>query len=134
MVKDISPMANAADCAPKADQPRSMTREDRRIIFEKLNDVYLDEARGYAPGNSDKSVAESLGCPRAWVAQIRDENFGAARDNEDVRDLLAKIDALREIVVAASSEFEALKARLTEVNREMVTLSRAAAAIEKATV
>lgn len=79
--------------------PREMKREDRRLIFAKIEDVYLDEAQGYSSGWSDKKVSADLGVPLAWVRSIREENFGSEGHNEDVKaiieegkDLLSKID------------------------------------------
>lgn len=79
--------------------PREMKREDRRVIFAKIEDVYLDETQGYSSGWSDKKVSADLGVPLAWVKAIREENFGSEGHNEDVKaiivegkDLLNKID------------------------------------------
>ncbi len=60
----------------RAEPPQEMSREDRRCVFEKLNEVYLDEDHGYGDGWSDERVAKDLGVPRAWVSKIRDENCG----------------------------------------------------------
>lgn len=64
---------------------RVMTREDRRIIFDKLNQVYVDGKVGYGPGWTDEKVSTDLGVPRAWVRLIRDENFGDEVSNESIR-------------------------------------------------
>jgi len=64
---------------------RSMGREDRRIIFEKLNEVYADEKTGYTDTWTDEKVASHLGVPRAWVRTIREENFGDEITNGDIR-------------------------------------------------
>ncbi len=74
-----------------AEKPEGPTREERRIVFAKLQDVYLDERQGYDAGWTDHRVAEDLGVPRAWVAAIRDENFGPAKDNADIREFLEKL-------------------------------------------
>lgn len=86
----------------KADPPRQMSRDDRRVIFAKLNDVYIDESKGYDGGWSDQRVAKDLGVPLAWVKEIRQENFGLESSNEDARavvkeakDLLAEINDRR---------------------------------------
>lgn len=76
----------------KAETPPEPTRDERRIIFSKLQDVYLDEVKGYDSGWTDHRVAEDLGVPRSWVATIRDENFGPAKDNLDIREFLAKLE------------------------------------------
>ncbi|MCP3472314.1 hypothetical protein NLM33_18525 [Bradyrhizobium sp. CCGUVB1N3] len=81
---------------------RVMTREDRRIIFEKLNDVYIDGKVGYGRGWTDEKVATDLGVPRAWVKLLREENFGDEVGNEEIRQqvieahkVLTDIKALR---------------------------------------
>lgn len=77
-----------------ADEPRTMTRDDRRVIFAKLDEVYLDEARGYERGWSDHKVASDLGVPRKWVETIRAENFGNIGANEDMAAFLTEAEAL----------------------------------------
>lgn len=57
-----------------AEPPRELNKEDRRLIFAKINDVYLDNA--YSKGWDDHKVAVDLGVPRSWVACVREENFG----------------------------------------------------------
>lgn len=36
--------------AIKEEPPRLMTKEDRRLIFAKIDEVYLDESKGYSSG------------------------------------------------------------------------------------
>jgi hypothetical protein len=71
-----------------------MGKEDRRLIFAKINDVYLDEKQGYSSGWSDKRVSEDLGVPCAWVKTIREDNFGFEGANEDVRPILDEVKKL----------------------------------------
>src|SRR6516164_4274203 len=82
---------------------RVMTREDRRIVFEKLNEVYVNDKVGYDKGWTDEKVATDLGVPRAWVRLIREENFGDEVGNEDIRKsfeegekLIAEIKKIRQ--------------------------------------
>lgn len=95
-------------------QARTMERDDRRIIFEKLNEVYLDEKRGYDTGWSDHKIATDLGVPRVWVEQVRDEMFGPANTNPDMEEFkkgvaeLGKIKAKLDTVVAKVEEFKRL--------------------------
>lgn len=65
--------------APMADKPREMGREDRRIINDKLDEVYGREA--YKAPWTDAAVAKDLGVPRDWVVQVRDQFFGPAGSN-----------------------------------------------------
>jgi hypothetical protein len=76
-------------------ETRAMTRDDKNIIYAKLQDVYLNEKVGYADGWSDQRVATDLNIPRAWVATIRDEFFGDEITNEVTRE---KINAARALV------------------------------------
>lgn len=74
--------------------PREITREDRRIVFAKLEEVYVNEATGYQKGWNDLAVAKDLNVPRAWVEVIRDENFGPQKAEQsaeviELRDRIA---------------------------------------------
>ncbi|MHC2399162.1 hypothetical protein ACVMGC_003706 [Bradyrhizobium barranii subsp. barranii] len=75
------------------DHGKAMTREDRHIIFEKLNDVYIDGKVGYGRGWTDEKVATDLGVPRAWVKLLREENFGDEVGNEEIREQAAEAQA-----------------------------------------
>jgi ElaB/YqjD/DUF883 family membrane-anchored ribosome-binding protein len=89
--REIAPVSKT-EPANDIDAPPQMTRDDRRIIFQKLNEVYLSEAEGYSSPWTDQAVAKDIGCPLAWVQQLRDENFGPARDNAEIRALLEKAE------------------------------------------
>ncbi|WP_394031242.1 MarR family transcriptional regulator [Xanthobacter autotrophicus] len=78
----------------KVEDPRMPSFDERRLIFAKLNDVYLDEKTGYSGVWSDKKVAEDLGVPWKWVQDIRAENFGPAGDNEAAREVVAEAKLL----------------------------------------
>lgn len=66
------------------EEPKQMTRMDRRVIIAKLNDLYVDEATGYRDDWNDAMVAKDLGAPIEWVREIRDENFGPHRNERYV--------------------------------------------------
>lgn len=95
MAKHVAPNFPAPTPPPvvKADPPREPTKDERRLIFGKLDQVYLDEKRGYDRGWSDARVAEDLGVPRAWVEEIRAENFGNEGASEDARQLVEQARA-----------------------------------------
>lgn len=44
---------------------RMLGRDDRRIIFEKLNEVYVNDKVGYSAGWTDERVSTDLGVPGA---------------------------------------------------------------------
>jgi hypothetical protein len=64
--------------APGASEqpPRQIEREDRRIIFANLEEVYLNERDGYSLPWNDTAIAKDLNVPRARVEIVRNENFG----------------------------------------------------------
>jgi hypothetical protein len=84
------------------EEPRQMGREDRRLVFEKINEVY-DKDR-YTGDWTDKKIAEDLGCPRAWVASVRDEMFGPEGGNEVI---FAEIEATKKVIAEAQKALDA---------------------------
>lgn len=111
MAKNVPPPQPVVLLAPvaKADPPREPTKDERRLIFGKLDQVYLDEKRGYEKGWSDARVAEDLGVPRAWVEAIRAMNFGEENASEDARQL---VEQARAFLVEAKTALDKLTAGL----------------------
>lgn len=107
-----------------AEAPREMEREDRRIIFLKLNEIYLDETKGYSAGWTDKRVATELGTPVAWVRQVREENFGPEGLSEADR---AKIEAAKEYQLALDD----LEKRHDDLRQGWELLAREIAALKR---
>jgi hypothetical protein len=81
---------------------RKMEPADRRVIYEKMNEVYLDD-KGYAPPWTDETLAKDLGVPRAWVMQIREEMFGPLASNSNIDDA---VKAARELAVELKKHTE----------------------------
>lgn len=143
-IKETIPMAAPASpppapARPVAEPPREMSRDERRLIFGKLNEVFLDETRGYEGGWSDKRVAEDLGVPRAWVAAVRTENFGDVNSNEEAALLVsdARAHAIKagDLVASLRRDADALVARARvladQIQAEINTLMKRAERIEK---
>lgn len=97
--------------------PRTMTRDDRRLVLVKLEEVYVSETVGYSAGWTDESVAKELACPRAWVATLREENFGPEIAQEDPR-----VAALAESVEALAGDLDSLRG-LVKQNVDAIKLS-----------
>lgn len=110
---------------PRAEPPRTMGRDDRRRIHETIDAAWADERGCYLAGASDKSIAETLKVPWAWVAQVRNEAFGERDINEKALDGLAGLAAL-------IGRAEALEARALDLAAEAETLRRDAEAWRKA--
>lgn len=114
------PLAEPAEKAQPETVVRTQTRDDRRIIFTTINDVYLDADRGYKPGWSDKRVADHLGIPLQWAKDIRDEMFGPEGENAEVRLLLEQVEALRD---EAQRDMDQMVTLVTNATRRMDELS-----------
>lgn len=110
--------------APPATPPE-MTREHRRIIFAKISEVYDNEK--YANGWTDKRIAEDLGCPRAWVAQVRDDMFGAEGANEDIvtaiREAEEAITKGRKLLDEVTTMKNTLESQKGLIERQMITVN-----------
>ena len=79
-----------------------MSRDERRLIIEKMMEVYINETVGYKTDWSDDKVAKDMGVPRVWVAQVRDETFGPSDVNEqsyklsnEAKDIMVQLKATR---------------------------------------
>lgn len=116
-VKLMTPIATVSE--------RKMTRDDRRLIIEKIREVFISEAVGYAGDWSDDKIATDMGVPRAWVASIRDETFGPDDTNEEKAK--TKVDAEGWLEEQKSVRCEAERLLL-----RMSALEKAAGAIHKA--
>lgn len=127
--------------------PVPMDKVTHRIIFAKLNEVYLDEKTGYAGEWNDAKVATDLGIDVGHVAEVRASFFGpetnaslmrAAIDNvvksgqaierrvvlidkkiEQMQALDDKLEASRKEVEAAIDRFEQLMTNLTQQDNNM---------------
>lgn len=122
--------------APAAEKPREMTREDRRIINDKLDEVYGNGA--YKTPWTDSAVARDLGVPRDWVAQVRDQFFGDAGTNPLFDEYLAAKAGIEQVMAAvlasqdlAIKQFEACTKELAELRKKLDDLRLLGRRIEK---
>ena len=120
-VVEIKPKLNGVSELP----PREMTREDRRIIFAQLEEVYVDEATGYTADWNDEKVSKHLNCPRKWVETIREENFGPAHapENPQIVALREKLDSTHGTVTEVTNETIAFKTRINAMVAEALSLN-----------
>lgn len=113
----------------KAEAPREMTRDDRRIVFAKIDEVY--EKDRYSHPWTDGAVARDLGVPQAWVALVRDEMFGPEGGNPVIDGFLRQAEPIlkecRDLVNAARSLIEEGRKIADRVDE----LERTARAIER---
>ncbi|HLZ24528.1 MAG TPA: hypothetical protein VKQ30_20630 [Ktedonobacterales bacterium] len=103
----------------RAEPPRQMTRENRRVIFEQLNGVYDTKGLTYLDDWTDQAVADGLGVPRAWVTAMREENFGPAGDNKGIKDLIAEAQKISDMGKDLASRISAFEAKVAEIRKQV---------------
>lgn len=111
---------------PAAEPAREMTLADKRIIFAKINEVYLDNR--YESPWTDGAVAKDLGVPRDWVRQVREELIGPDGSNEDYEEFLKQVADLRSSFAAA---LEWAAQTNTKLESRLVDLEKLGRRIEK---
>lgn len=117
-----SARSNGRPTAQSIPPTRLIKREDRRVIWSKLEEVYVDEELGYVLGWDDDRLAKDLGVPRAWVTKIRVENFGDKVTNVDLDALKREVGDLHRrttetmvVMDGLSSELQSIRAKAKEV-------------------
>lgn len=114
-------------------EPRKMEIDDRRIIFEKLNEHYVNGKTGYEPGWTDARVATDLGVPRAWVSDVRDQLFGPAGSNEEIRATIAEaqliltaikdaakpVETVAEVLKTLLGKADAVEKKLLQIEKDL---------------
>lgn len=99
--------------------PRTMDVDDRRVIFTKLTEIYIGKEEGYAAPWTDQTVSKDLGVPLAWVVEVRDQFFGPARDNTEVRELLEKLASYQLAITSLKEEAGATTHKLGNIAQKM---------------
>lgn len=97
--------------------PRAMTKIDRRLVIQKLEEVYLDETTGYSTGWHDQRVADDMRVPRAWVEALREENFGPIKADQSAE------------IIALTASMARLEVEVGDLGKEALRVRRAAATI-----
>jgi hypothetical protein len=104
-----------------AAEPPKMGRDERRLVFEKLNEHYVSETVGYSDGWSDKRIAEELGCPRKWIEDVRDEMFGPVRVSSETRNFVDRIASLDQKIFEARAQMTAAEKTFADIAAAMKT-------------
>jgi len=119
-----TPMTASVTAIPaKAEPPRAMTREDRRIVYAKVEDAYNVKDSCYSANWTDQLVATDLGVPRAWVRDIREEFFGpevdaaSAKRRADIAEAMAMQARLVEALTDLQKKVQACAAKLEALGR-----------------
>jgi hypothetical protein len=129
MENKVIQMNSTAISTQTVDMPRGerpMSRDERRIITEKMLEVYLNETVGYKEDWSDEKVAKDMGVPRVWVAQVRDEAFGPEDKNErsttlydEAKDIMVQLKATRLQIEPYLQQVQKLMTKLDLVDQNL---------------
>ena len=104
---------------------RQMSRADKRIIYNKLDEVYADELTGYRGNWSDEKVAVDLGVPKIWVSSIREDTFGPEINKEKMREELDRIVAgMNEKLASYTASVEVLQTAVAEYDKLVETIDQ----------
>lgn len=107
--------------ATKEAEVRQPSREQRRAIFREIDDCY--SGRAYVNGVTDKSIGEKLKVPWAWVAAVREENFGPAGLDPELQAAIAKVGELdakiKQMETDALAAFEGSVRQIADVAEEL---------------
>lgn len=126
---ELSGVVSLPAFAATPEPPRTMSNDDRRIIFAKVDEVYSGDH--YSAGWTDKRVAEDLNVPRAWVEEVRAEFFGEARDNEEVRAFLDEIDKLKPALATFATDRQEMLKRVEDLAGKVSRLLKIGEEIRK---
>lgn len=114
------------------DAPREMGRDDRKLIYAQLEEVYVDEKVGYSKDWSDHRVSQYLQVPRAWVETVRRDMFGELATNSETAEFLSEVDEAIKNGKDIFEEVNKVKRFIEKFNNECgPIISRAAAAFDK---
>lgn len=109
--------------------PRQITVADRRKVLDEIETQWNHDQGRYRGAHCDKSIASSLDVPRKWVSDIREEFFGAEKNDAQyaafakLSDLIERADKLEKQGLDLATEAEAMRA---QAKAALVTLGKAA--------
>ena len=119
----------------KAPAPREPSRDDKRIIFDKIDEHYLGETLGYEAGFTDAAIAKDLGVPEAWVRGIREDFFGPTGNEEivamtgELKKLDAKLSGFRQTLDTWAGVLREQTEKLEKADGQYAELSAAIGSI-----
>jgi hypothetical protein len=96
---------------------RSMTRDERYLIFTKIDENYDRNKNSYNGSWNDEKIAKDFNVPRAWVSTIRDENFGPDT-NEQVTMIITEANLLLGEFKSAAPIAEGIIKQLQELTKK----------------
>lgn len=107
---------------------KEVDKTAKRLIDERLDEVYDAAKGGYLKGYTDAKLAEEMNVNRAWVAAVRDFGHGpettAADISEELKAFDAKMDEWREAKKVVDASIEALTRLDNQVNDRLASFEK----------
>lgn len=116
------------DIMTTTEEPKQPSREQKRQIVALLTEVYDTKTGCYTGGETDKTVAETIGngVMLGWVSQIREDLFGPD-GNDELNDLKEEVAALTkatsDVAKKCSEDIQSALSALREYNGLRQTLA-----------
>ena len=105
----------------KEPEVRQPSKEQRRLIFREIDENYT--GRAYVSGVTDKVIGEKLKMPWAWVASVREENFGPAGLDPELQRAITTVDELearvKQMETEALAAFESSVREIADVAQQL---------------
>lgn len=112
------------------DPPRQMTAADKRKVFRAIDDQWDENKGRYIGAASDQHLADTLGVPRAWVKEVREENFGKTQRNEDLDKAIGDAKNLRAEAARNAATALDLATKFEQLDQKYQDLIRRLEAVE----
>lgn len=118
----------------KAPEPRSMTRDDRRLIVAEIKGCWDEERARYMDGWHDERIAQTLGAhvPKAWVTEVREDYFGESGSNEQFDEFIKRLDHATDEMHRIEKETAALGTAHSRVRKQVDDLALLAKEVRRA--
>ena len=106
--------------------PREMTKEDGRLLFREIEQVWDDHpgAEAYKAGWSDARLAGKLGVPLDWVKQIRERDYGGVGEDPAITEYVKEHMAVEKQFGMISAGMQELSASVAVYRRELETVAK----------
>lgn len=131
--REPEPTENEDAMTENVTDMRRPTPAQKRQIIALLEEVYDDKKLRYIGGETDKTVADTVGggCMFGWVAEIRAELFGPDGSNEDMDKLAADLADARDLMASLEKQMADLKAAMDGAKKALGAIDAKAGAIMK---
>lgn len=112
------------------DAPRQMTAADKRKVFRAIDENWDETKSRYLGAASDSHLAQTLNVPRAWVTEVREENFGKTQRNEDLDKIAGDLKNLRAEAARSIASALDLATKFEQLEQKYIDLIRRVESVE----